>query len=412
MRVLLVTTGTAGDLMPLIAIGKGLRARGHEVVILGNGYYEELACRERLGFVAVLPADEDRRRIRLRSRWTRWRAARQGGDHLLEDVPRVYDAILTQFVRGQTVVAAAGLMFGARIAQEKHGLPLATVHLYPFCFRSVEDPLLWPPRLPRFLRHLILRAVDRAADRRFGPGINAFRARLGLPEIRGILQWWNSPQRVLALFPAWLSPPQPDWPAQTLLTGFAQYDAVEAFTEETELEQYLAAGEPPLVFSHSSAVEDARPFFRVSIAAAERLGRRTLVLTPHAEQLQRPLPPNVRHFRFVPHSHLLPHSAALVHHGGINTASQALAAGIPQLIVPMFLDQPDNGRRLTRLGVAATLHPFFYRPRLVCRKLRQLLDSPHIAERCRHYAARLREENAVEAACAALEKLHAETAIY
>jgi rhamnosyltransferase subunit B len=41
---------------------------------------------------------------------------------------------------------------------------------------------------------------------------------------------------------------------------------------------------------------------------------------------------------------------ALVHHGGIGTASQAFAAGIPQLITPFAHDQFDNAARIERLG--------------------------------------------------------------
>src|SRR5262249_47793402 len=104
---------------------------------------------------------------------------------------------------------------------------------------------------------------------------------------------------------------------------------------------------------------------------------------------------------------LLPRASALVHHGGIGTALQALAAGIPQLIVPVFLDQPDNGRRLARLGVAATVRRATYRSREVRRKLEYLLDSTEGAVRCREYAARCREANALEKACIALERLFA-----
>jgi rhamnosyltransferase subunit B len=322
-------------------------------------------------------------------------------------VPRVYDAITKHYVRGQTVVAASGLMFGARIAQEKHGLPLATLHLYPRCFRSLDDPVFWPRWVPRPLRRLYFRMADRFIDRHVGAGINAFRANLNLPPVAPILRWWHSPQMVLGLFPDWLSPPRRDWPVNTSLTGFLRYDALEPFADEQELEAFLSAGEPPLVFSHSSAVWDARSFFRHSVAVAGLLDRRAILLTPRIEQVPQPLPPNVRHFSFVPHSRLLPRAAALVHHGGINTACQGLAAAIPQLIVPLFLDQPDNGRRLRNLGVAATVRPGAYHPRKVSRKLRHLLESPQTAERCRYYAARLHEENAVENACQALERLHA-----
>ncbi|MBO0698180.1 MAG: hypothetical protein J2P46_07285, partial [Zavarzinella sp.] len=104
-----------------------------------------------------------------------------------------------------------------------------------------------------------------------------------------------------------------------------------------------------------------------------------------------------------------PRAAAIVHHGGIGTAFQGLAAGVPQLIVPVFLDQPDNGRRLERLGVAATVRRGTYRRREVTRKLDRLLRSADVAARCREYAARCREGNAAEQASAALERLFAAT---
>ena len=60
----------------------------------------------------------------------------------------------------------------------------------------------------------------------------------------------------------------------------------------------------------------------------------------------------MRHFGFVPLSRLLLHTTAIVHHGGIGTCAQGLAAGVPHLVRPMSFDQFDNSRRLMRLGVA------------------------------------------------------------
>jgi rhamnosyltransferase subunit B len=403
----LVSIGTAGDLLPFIALGKALRGRGHDVTVLGNDYFRPVAEREKLGFVAVCSAQEHIRRTEQRNGWTLRRSFQEGADNLLADMPRVYEAIAAHYVPGETIVAAAGMMFGARIAQEKLGLPLATVHLYPLCFRSIHDVVSWPRWVPHCLRTVMYRLLDRATDSRLAPAINAFRAGLGLPPVRRIVSsWWNSPQLVLGLFPDWLSRPREDWPANTVLTGFPLYDSLQPFHEEREIDDFLAAGEAPLVFSHSSAVHDASAFFTDSIRVARSLDRRALLLTPHAEQLPRPLPPGIRHFRFVPHSRLLPRSAALIHHGGIGTAFQALAAGIPQLIAPIFLDQPDNGRRLTHLGVADTLRHGTYPPAVATRKLRQLLESSEVTRRCQSYAALCRQDAAAEKACQALERLH------
>jgi UDP:flavonoid glycosyltransferase YjiC (YdhE family) len=344
MRVLLVSMGSAGDLLPFIALGQALRDRGHDVTVLGNGYFRDVAEKETLRFVEVCPADEHVKRTRQRSGWGFRRSFTEGGRNLLEDMPRVYEAVAAHYVPGETVVAAAGMMFGARIAQEKLGVPLATVHLSPLCFRSVHDEVAWPRWMPLPIRQVLFGMLERGIDRLFGAAINAFRARLGLPAAARILSgWWNSPQLVLGLFPDWLSQPRRDWPANTLLTGPPLYDALVPFTRQRELEAFLAAGEPPLVFSHSSAIDDARSFFADPVAVAQSLGYRAVLLAPQDESIPQPLPDGVCHFPYVPHSLLLPRAAALVHHGGIGTSLQALAAGIPQLIVPVFLDQPAPG---------------------------------------------------------------------
>ena len=62
------------------------------------------------------------------------------------------------------------------------------------------------------------------------------------------------------------------------------------------------------------------------------------------------------HVRYAPFSALLPRLRGLVHHGGIGTSAQALAAGIPQMVAPFAHDQFDNAARLCRLGVAVTLN--------------------------------------------------------
>jgi UDP:flavonoid glycosyltransferase YjiC (YdhE family) len=46
---------------------------------------------------------------------------------------------------------------------------------------------------------------------------------------------------------------------------------------------------------------------------------------------------------------LLPHCSAIVHHGGVGTTSQAMAAGIPQVIRPLAFDQFDNAARVESL---------------------------------------------------------------
>ena len=43
-------------------------------------------------------------------------------------------------------------------------------------------------------------------------------------------------------------------------------------------------------------------------------------------------------------------AAAMVSHGGSGSTLMALAAGVPQAFVPLFVDGPANARRVAELG--------------------------------------------------------------
>src|SRR5262249_44084570 len=158
----------------------------------------------------------------------------------------IYEMIAERYVPGQTVVVAGTLALAARIAQEKLGVPLASVHLQPMVFRSAAQPATLPglflaPWMPRWYTHSIYWTGDNfVIDPVVGPGLNAFRAELGLPPIRRIYDsWFHSPQLVLGLFPDWFAPPQPDWPPNLRLTGFPLYDEGDVKPLDPELEGFL-----------------------------------------------------------------------------------------------------------------------------------------------------------------------------
>ncbi len=408
MHALLVSAGTAGNMLPFIGLGKALRARGHEVTLIGSGAGTEAARQEGLGFVELDGPEVRREPATIDSTAARKPGfLRSLGPHAVRHMRRVYQLVAERHVPGETVVVAQSWLFGARIAQEKLGVPLATVYLQPLLFGSTADAPGLPRWIPRFVPRLINALIARAVDWGLAPAIDAFRAELGLrPTSRPVVRWWRSPELVIGFFPDWYSPPQSDWPEQTLLGGFPLYDA-RGPCVSAELEEYLADGEAPLVFSQAWLIEDAHDYFANSVEVARVLGRRSVLLTPHPEQLPRSLPAGIRHFGFVPLSALLPRAAAIIHHGGMGTLGQALAAGVPQLTVPMVLDQFDNSRRLQRLGVSANVRASAYRPAGIIPRLRHLLESSEVAERCRHYAARIQEDKPFEKACSALERLHA-----
>jgi UDP:flavonoid glycosyltransferase YjiC (YdhE family) len=80
------------------------------------------------------------------------------------------------------------------------------------------------------------------------------------------------------------------------------------------------------------------------------------------------------------------------------------------LIMPYSHDQPDNARRMKRLGTARVIQRSQYKPWRVARRVRKMLADPEYAEKARLAAEEVGRENGVKAACDAMEKLHAHQA--
>jgi UDP:flavonoid glycosyltransferase YjiC (YdhE family) len=56
--------------------------------------------------------------------------------------------------------------------------------------------------------------------------------------------------------------------------------------------------------------------------------------------------------RDAPHALLFPRTAVVVHHGGSGTTAQALRSGVPQVILPLILDQFHHAHRMYVAGLA------------------------------------------------------------
>ncbi|MFF1608149.1 glycosyltransferase [Amycolatopsis sp. NPDC058278] len=69
------------------------------------------------------------------------------------------------------------------------------------------------------------------------------------------------------------------------------------------------------------------------------------------------VPGNVTLQAWVPQAAVVPHAGLVVHHGGSGTTLGALAAGVPQLVLPQGADQFANAEALLAAGAARRLLP-------------------------------------------------------
>ena len=398
-HILILAVGSAGDVYPFIVIGQALRVRGHAVTLVATANFQERVERAGLRFVSGLSQDELDASVQDPELWHPVKGFATIWKHMARHLPSAYAQQLA-LVRDSSepaIIVASTLGLTGRLLQEAHGVPLVTVHLAPSCFLTAHDTsvrrgLDWPRSLPRPVVRLILNLVERVMlDPVVRPAINRLRATLNLAPVRRVMsRWLHSPQQVICAFPAWFAAPQPDWPPNTVCTGFPRMPASEGQLEPA-LQRFIDAGSPPVVVTPGSAMAHGGAFIARALDAAAALGLRVVVVTPYRAQLPATLPASVHHAAYAPFDLLAPQAAAFVHHGGIGTSATVLSAGKPQLVVPFAFDQPDNAARLRRLGVAATVLPDAPL-RAWTGALAGLLAKPAVAAACARVAAAMAAE--------------------
>ena len=167
------------------------------MILVAGAWFAGLAERLGLEFIGLGTAEEYREALRDPDIWHPWRAFQVAARGLIIPLTRPCSEIIEAPARaGDLVVAAPATAFGARIAQEKLGVPLATVHLQPVLIRSVHEPPMcgYPDilaHLPQVAVHFTdlvekqraaLRALEPAHVLRHGAGEGALGQATGLPE--------------------------------------------------------------------------------------------------------------------------------------------------------------------------------------------------------------------------------------
>lgn len=395
---LLCPFGSGGDVFPFIGIGRSLLAQGHRVTVVSMDTFENAIRAAGLDFASIGSKEEFDRFSKNPALWKPI-VGTLLVFQLAGQATRPYFEKLRSLLKpGEpTLVMAAGTVFGARLLREKLGVPLVVVHLQPAVFISEHDtpvfteglnPLRWAPR---WLKRFIL-SLPNPMDIGAGPAIRReCLAEQVVPPRRVHPHWWHSPDGNVALFPAWFAAPQPDWPQPLCQHTFPMEDLAKEGGMTQELQHFLDSGDKPLVFTPGTANQHGKDFFAAALDACQRMGRRAVFATRHLADLPDSLPDTILGLEYVPFSLLLPRAAVLIYHGGIGTCSQALAAGIPHLIMAMAHDQPDNANRLRRLGVGDSLHPKKWTGKRIAERLQRLLDDPSMPEKCSRLDQLMRE---------------------
>ena len=332
-RILFVTFDAGGNFPPVITLGREFARRGHHVTVLGHSQQRSKVEAAGLEFVAYSNAPS------WSSSGHKSTAATLWGYLALFTTPALVDDALAASRTADLVVVDCMLL---SVMAALNAAPKPTIALFHAYHAYLDGP--W----------------------RRGPIGVAARMR-GLSSRR----IWGSTDLEVVISDQALDPDgrRPGATGNTFWSGPAE-PAARPLTHQT----------PPTVLASLSTTyfPAQQQTMQNILDAAATLPIHLIVTTGPAIDLSRlRVPANAELHEYVPHADVLPDCVAVIGHGGHSTTFQALAHGLPLIVMPMhpLLDQPMVGRSVARAGAGIVLRKNASATRIAS-ALTRILDEP------------------------------------
>lgn len=333
MKFVLAGYGSRGDVEPCAAVGRELLRRGHDVRMAVSP--DMIGFVESAGLAAVAYGPDTREQMRAAAEVVRTAQNPIGAlPEVLERLTRTWlakSAALTSLAQDADLllVGINEQELAANVA-ERWGIPLAALHFFPA--RVLSTGLLYASM------------TKEAAG--------AQRRALDLPEAT---EPSTQPLEIQAYDELCLPGPAAEW-----VDSHGRRPFVGALTLELpadaddEALSWIAVGTPPICFGLGST-PIAAPAELVAMigAACAQLGERALVCSGPNDFAGVPRFDHVKVVDAVNHAAVLPACRAVVHHGGAGSTAAGMRAGVPTLILWLWLDQPVWAAAVGQLKVGS-----------------------------------------------------------
>lgn len=332
MKCVLAAYGSRGDVEPCAAVARELQRRGHDVVIAVPP--DKLAWAESAGLAAVAYGPDSREQLDDAADFIRTvQDPISAVPHLMERVTEVWAEKSETLAR---LSADAGLLVAGMNEQrlaanvaERFGIPLAALHFFP----ADALELGW-----------LQSQVTSAAE-------GAQRQALGLPAAAAAAP---GPTLEIQAYDELCAPELAKrWAAPQYRRPFVGSLTLGMPGEaDDEVLSWIAAGTPPIYFGFGSTpVTSPAETVAVISAACARLGERALICSGPNDFTGLPPADHVKIVTEVNHAAVFPVCRAIAHHGGAGTTAAGLRAGVPMLILWLWLDQPMWAEAVSALEV-------------------------------------------------------------
>lgn len=371
--------GTDGDILPFIRIGKQLAMYGHKVAIATHSYYEEKVKGANLDFIAVDTPSEYAQFINENAAISQNPRGHISfvKRNLLPRVLPTYAKIKEYYIPNQTVILGRVPGFISTLVAERLNIPRISLFIAPTFVMQQEFVCVF--------------------FNQFKDEICGIRREMGLPAEYDWEKWWKTAQRYVGLWPKWFGTDNPGSGINVEKVGFVVDTNKAGYLPDEVIKLTNEEEKPILINSSSSSLFINSDFFESTIKACELLGQKAIITGRHREFLPERLPEGIHFYNHLEFGTLMPRVKAIIHHGGAGTSAQALAAGLPQLVLAGGVDRPDNAMSLKALGVGEYLLPPQWNYKQVMEAFQRVITSQSVKENCLKIARKMEMEDPIGA---------------
>ncbi|MGB1286018.1 MAG: glycosyltransferase [Aggregatilineales bacterium] len=355
MQIVIVASGTRGDVQPAVALALALKNAGYKVRLIAGVNFTDwiesfgLEMYPTLDMEDLMQSEAGIKWVETRNQFKQLKYMKQ----LLNDNMHSMNAdMLAGTEDADLIIGGFTSEPFVQAIVEKRGTPAITLALQPYrATRSGAASLVtFLPHTNSFINHIGGRIGGYFIWSMASDAVNTMRNTLGLvPHTARSYQRVFNDIPALYAFSPHVVPPVNDSNATT--TGYLFLEEAD-YTPPQDLTDFLNAGDKPLYigFGSMSSSDPQRTMNRVVEALTENNLRGVLAKGWSGVRADN-LPDHVFMLDSVPHTWLFPQMCAVVHHGGAGTTAAGLRAGIPTMIIPHMADQPYWARRVHHLGV-------------------------------------------------------------
>lgn len=394
--LLFLASGTIGDFLRTVALAREMVARRHRVTILGSRELAPLVTRHAIPYVPLPESQYARQESFADGIWRNNASSIETWmRHVVLPSIEQEMEVVSRLVSADTCVVLSHLNLGARLVLECLRTRFAVLYYHPFALREPAGE------------------VTRRSNSIVGE-VNQFRVSLGLAPIPALYPHWiASPTANLCLFPRWIVPPVAYLPPELSFAGFPITSSIATGAGESNvsaIETDLRQKRDSVVHlfltgTTGTLLKNVNAYLDVAMDVVSRRGEVGIFVDSSSAHPLCKLGQSFYYVGFTPLAELLPYVDTVTHHGGIGTLADSLAAGLPQVIVPVNADQPHNARTLREMRVAVIVEPHAVNQRNLDEALDRVLQ-PEVREQCRSVARTHRGDfDGVEQACRRLEAI-------